>query len=126
MNSQRLAVGISLFFAMSGACLASTTISQGVIEFRGSLVESSCATGIGANSTVELSDCATSARGGNVSAHRVEPARSVSALDPSSVDVKLLSESRQGEHYYDQQYALVDGAGKPVTAGNYLITLTAP
>ncbi|MBK5416653.1 type 1 fimbrial protein [Pseudomonas sp. TH31] len=126
MYGKPLSVGISLFFAMSGACLAATSLGQGVIRFQGSIVESSCGSHVGANSTVELSGCSTSAQGSAVSARSVEPVSSVSAPDHSRVDVKLVKETRRDGRYYDQQYTLVDGAGKPVNSGTYLITLTAP
>jgi hypothetical protein len=42
------------------------------------------------------------------------------------VNVKLVADSGRGDRFYQQQYALVDGQGKPVTSGQYLITLTSP
>ncbi|WP_256577054.1 hypothetical protein [Pseudomonas sp. Irchel s3b6] len=60
------------------------------------------------------------------SVQSVEPVRSVSALDHSRVDVKRVVDRTQDGRYYDQHYALVDGAGKPVTSGAYLITLAYP
>lgn len=126
MFGKHLSVGISLFFAVSGACLAATLAGQGVIRFQGSIVEPGCTSHVGANSTVELNGCPTSARGSASNAVGVEPVRSVTALDHSRVDVKLVSESSKDGRYYDRQYALVDGAGKPLKSGSYLITLTAP
>jgi type 1 fimbria pilin len=126
MNGKRLSVGISLFFALSGACLAATPLGQGVIQFHGSIVESSCSSGVGAGSTFEFNGCPTRVRGDSVSARSVEPVRSVSALDHSRVGVRLVAEGSKDGRYYDQQYALVDTAGKPVNSGAYLITLTSP
>lgn len=126
MNGKRLSVGISLFFALSGACLAATPVAQGVIQFHGSIVEPNCTTRVGTNSTFEFSGCPTPPRGSAVSVRSVEPVRSVSALDHSRVDVKLVADNRKDGRYYDQQYVLVDAAGKPVNSGAYLITLTSP
>lgn len=38
----------------------------------------------------------------------------------------LLVADSGGGRYYDQRYLLVDGGGKPIQSGNYVITLTAP
>jgi hypothetical protein len=59
MNGKHLSVGISLFFALSGACLAATPVSQGVIQFHGSIVESGCTSRVGASSMFEFNDCQT-------------------------------------------------------------------
>ncbi|ALI02916.1 fimbriae assembly protein [Pseudomonas sp. FW306-02-F02-AA] len=126
MNGKRLSVGISLFFALSGACLAATPLGQGVIQFHGSIVESGCSSHMGASSTFEFNGCPTRVDGSSVSVRSVEPVRSVSALDHSRVGVKLVTEGSKDGRYYDQQYALVDAAGKPVNSGAYLITLTSP
>jgi hypothetical protein len=61
-----------------------------------------------------------------VSAGSVETVRSVSALDQSSVNVKLVADRGRNGRYYDQRYELVDGLGMPVRSGTYLITLTSP
>ncbi|WP_246882172.1 type 1 fimbrial protein [Pseudomonas chlororaphis] len=91
MNGKRLSVGISLFFALSGACLAATPLGQGVIQFSGSIVEPGCTSRVGANLTFEFNDCPSRVGGNSVSVRNVESVRSVSALDHSSVDVKLLA-----------------------------------
>jgi type 1 fimbria pilin len=126
MNGKCLSVGISLFFALSGGCLAATPSSQGVIRFHGSIVESGCTSRLGASSTFEFNDCPIKVGGNSVSVRSVEPVRSVSALDHSRVGVKLVADSSKDHRYYDQQYALVDDAGRPVNSGAYLITLTSP
>lgn len=126
MNGKRLSVGISLFFALSGACLAATPVAHSVIQFHGSVVELGCTSRVGANSTFEFNDCPTRVGGKSVRVRSVEPVRSVSAFDHSSVNVKLLAGSSQDGRYYDQQYELVDGVGNPVRSGTYLITLTSP
>ncbi|POA19407.1 hypothetical protein C1886_12745 [Pseudomonas sp. FW300-N1A1] len=126
MNGMRLSVGISLLFALSATCLAATPSGQGVIRFQGSIVEPGCTSRMGTSSTFEFNGCPTRAGGGSVSVQSVEPVRSVSALDRSRVDVKRVVDRTQDGRYYDQHYALVDGAGKPVTSGAYLITLAYP
>lgn len=56
----------------------------------------------------------------------MQPVATVAALSPSAVKVKLVADSGRSERYYNQQYALVDGAGKAVNSGAYIITLTSP
>jgi type 1 fimbria pilin len=127
MSSQRLAVGISLFFALvSASGQASTTVAQGVIQFRGSIVEATCGAGGGAGATLALRSCPQFVPAGNVSAHSVEPVRTVSAPDHSAVKVKLLAETTGDGRYFDRQYSLSDAAGKPLQSGNYLVTLSYP
>lgn len=123
MKTLRFSVSISLCLLLSGTSLASTTIATGVIRFTGSIVEAGCSSKVGAGSRIELNDCPNTSRGTSVS---VAPVRSVSALDHSSVSVKLLADSGENGRYYDQQYALVDNAGRPVHEGKYLITVTSP
>ncbi|WP_192564806.1 type 1 fimbrial protein [Pseudomonas gozinkensis] len=126
MNGKRVSVGISLFFALSGACLAATPSGQGVIQFHGSIVESGCSSHVGTRSTFEFTGCPNKVSGDSVSVRSVAPVPSVSALDHSRVDVKLVVAGNKDGRYYDQQYALVDAAGKPLNSGAYLITLTSP
>lgn len=126
MNLNRLSVGISLLSALSGTCLAATPSSQGVIHFIGSIVEPGCTFNAGTSSTFELNGCATPARGSTVSARSVEPVHTVTALGRSAVNVRLIAESGAGARYSDQQYQLVDSAGKPIRSGNYVVTLTSP
>ena len=127
MSSQRLAVGISLFLALaSGGGQAATPLAQGVIQFRGSIVEATCTAGSGAGSTLALRGCPMFAPGGNISASGVEPVRTVSALDHSTVKVKLVTETSGDGRYFDRQYSLNDGAGKPLRSGAYLVTLSYP
>ncbi|MCE6976536.1 type 1 fimbrial protein [Pseudomonas frederiksbergensis] len=126
MNGKRLSVGISLFCALSGACLAATPSGQGVIQFHGNIVESSCTSRMGASSMFEFNDCPAKVSGNSVNVRSVEPVRSVTALDHSGVNVKLLAGRSRDGRYYNQQYELVDGGGKPVGSGTYLITLTSP
>ncbi|KAA8697195.1 MULTISPECIES: hypothetical protein [Pseudomonas] len=127
MSSQGLAVGISLFFALvSGSGQAATTVAQGVIQFHGSIVEATCSTGGGVGSTLALSGCPMFAPGGDISAHIVEPVRTVSAVDHSPVKVKLVTETTGDGRYFDRQYRLNDAAGKPLRSGAYLVTVSYP
>lgn len=126
MNGKCFSVGFSLFFALSSASLAATPIGQGVIQFHGSIVEPSCTSRMGTNSTIQLYKCPTPVLISAISVREVELARSVSAVNNSSVNVKLLAASSREGRYYSQQYELVDDMGKPVRTGAYLITLTWP
>lgn len=126
MNGKCLSIGITLLFGLSGACLAAAPSSHGVIQFTGSIVESGCMHGIGADSVLEFNGCPRSSRGTAISAVRVAQVAEATALDHSVVGVKLVSDSGSTGRYYDQQYALIDAAGKPVRSGAYLITLTFP
>ncbi|MFJ2364009.1 type 1 fimbrial protein [Pseudomonas sp. NPDC087697] len=126
MNGTRLSVGFSLFFAFSSACVAATPMAQGVIHFSGSIVDTGCTLHLEDGSTFGLYGCPNFARGSAISVRSIEPVRSVGAVNHSRVGVKLVDDKRQDGRYYDQQYALVDSAGKPVSSGAYLISLTYP
>lgn len=127
MSSQRLAVGISMFLALaSGAAQAATTVAQGVIQFSGSIVEETCNASGGVGSTLALSRCPMFAPGGDISAHHVDPVRTVSAVDHSPAEVKLVTETTGDGRYFDRQYRLNDAAGKPLQSGAYVVTLSYP
>ncbi|MFK8330172.1 type 1 fimbrial protein [Pseudomonas sp. BJa5] len=111
-------------FSLSALCQGATPMAQGVIRFSGSIVESSCTLSSQAGGW-GMDDCPTLARGADIDVRRIAPQASVSALDNAPVKVRLVADRTSGR-YYNQQYALVDKAGNPVTAGNYLITLTSP
>lgn len=125
MNGKRLLVGIILLFALAGVSFAATPLGQGLIQFHDSIVEPGCTSLTRMSSTFQFNGCPTPV-GSAVSVRSVESVRSVSLLDHSSVNVKLLAVSGRDGRYYDQQYELVDGTGKPVRSGTYLITLTSP
>lgn len=114
------AIHVGLLFSLSGVCLAASPAGQGVIYFHGSIVEASC-TPFAMADGLKLNNCP--ARGSAIS---VAPVPSVRALDHSAVSVKLIADSGRARPYYQQQYALVDGQGKPVTSGLYVVTLTSP
>lgn len=131
MNAKQISAVVGLFLGFIGPTYAATTIAQGVINFHGSIVEAPCSSdthaaqpGSGAN--FSLNGCPQTARGGSVNINRVQPITTVAALSPSAVKVKLVADSGRSGPYYNQQYALVDGAGKAINSGAYIITLTSP
>ncbi|MBT2372616.1 type 1 fimbrial protein [Pseudomonas fluorescens] len=125
MNLKRLSVVTGLFFIMVGSCGAASQVGQGVIQFHGSIVEPGCASGV-SGTVMELKGCSPASRGSQINVRSIQPVSSVTALDHSAVNVRLVADSGVGGRYYDQQYMLVDNAGKPVHSGTYLITLTSP
>lgn len=125
MNGKRWSLGMGLFFVLSGACHAANFSGQGVIRFHGSIVESGCTFRMG-GAMFEFNDCPTKVGDNSISVRRVEPVRSVSAIEPSGGNVKLLIGRNHDGRFYNQQYELVDGGGKPVRSGTYVVTLTSP
>jgi type 1 fimbria pilin len=124
MSINRLAIGASLFFALNSGSQAAVPLGQGVIQFHGSVVESSCIAHVNMSSSFELQRCPQPMLGTAVNVRTVESTRSVSAAGYSSVKVKLLAVSSPDGRYYNQRFELVDGSGKPVQSGRYLITVT--
>jgi len=96
--------------------------SQGVIQFHGSIVEFSCESVARRGALMELKDCPLANRGSQFEARQVD---SVKALGNATTYVKLVGDSGNGR-YYDQRYVLVDGHGKPVQSGYYVITMSSP
>ncbi|NVZ18021.1 type 1 fimbrial protein [Pseudomonas costantinii] len=119
MNVKRLSVVTGFLAMWAGACMAS---SQGVIQFHGSIVESSCTSVASSGSMMELKGCPLASRGSRIN---VQPVSSVKALGNAAANVKLVADSGSGR-YYDQRYVLVDPLGKPIHSGAYVITLTSP
>ncbi|EPJ95829.1 hypothetical protein [Pseudomonas psychrophila] len=126
MDNNRLAIGTSLIFVLSSVSLAAVPLGQGVIQFHGSVVEPGCITNVKMSATFEFKRCPSPQLGSAVNVSRVESVSSVNATGHSSVKVKLLTGSSPDGRYYNQQYELVDGSGKPVLSGAYVITLTLP
>ncbi|MCF5668917.1 type 1 fimbrial protein [Pseudomonas marginalis] len=118
MSSKGISMFTSLLCLWAGVSDAAQTVGQGTIEFRGSIVEPGCATNARSGSVVELKGCAQANRGSRLEVREMAPVASVNAAH-----VRLVADSVSGR-YYDQQYVLVDGAGKRVQSGNYVITLT--
>jgi hypothetical protein len=125
MNLKRLSVVTGLFFVIVGSCGAATQVGQGVIQFHGSIVEPGCASSA-SGAVMELKGCSPASRASQINVRNVQPISRVIAPDHSAVNVKLTADSGEGGRYYDQQYVLVDNAGRPVQSGTYLITLTSP
>ena len=126
MNGKHLSLGITLCFAISGACQAASSMAQGTIKFSGYISGPNCLSSTNNVSGFDLNDCPFPGHTNFMSAIRVEPISSVTAPDHSAVNIKLLGESGQSLGHYDQQYQLVDSSGSPVRSGMYLITLTTP
>lgn len=126
MNRKQLLLGISLYAAFNGLCVAASAPSQGAIHFQGAIVEPACTSSAGAGAVVALTGCSAQSRGTTIEAQRLVPVSQVTALDPSTVKVKLLAETGRDSRYFDRQYQLLDETGKPVRSGNYLITLIMP
>lgn len=128
MSIKLALAGIGMFLGLSGVCSAAPQSIQGTIYFHGSIVEEPCtpsATTDG-RAVLSLHKCPRLSRGNDIRVNGVGPSSSVTALGQSPVNVKLVADSGKQGRYYDQQYALVDAAGKPVNSGVYVITLTSP
>ena len=130
MGTKLLLAGVGLFLSLIGASSAAPQTTQGVISFSGSIVEATCKTGMtgreSLNVTFNLTSCSPLSRGNEIHALNVNPSRTVTAINNSSVNVKLIADTGTSQRYYDQQYVLVDGSGTPIRSGMYLITLTSP
>lgn len=128
MSTKLVLAGVGMFLGLSGICSAAPQSIQGTIYFHGSIVEEPCTPSSTAQGGAALSlrQCPQFSRGNDIRVHGVGPSSSVTAIGKSPVNVKLVTDSGKEGRYYDQQYALVDEAGKPVNSGMYLITLTSP
>ncbi|KTC18475.1 hypothetical protein AO391_13485 [Pseudomonas marginalis ICMP 9505] len=120
MNVKGISVLAGLFCLWAGACAAAQTVGGGTLEFRGAIVEPGCATNARSGAVMELTGCAEFSRGSRFDVRNLTPLASV-----NTAHVLLVADSGSGR-YYDQRYLLVDGAGKPIQSGNYVITLTSP
>jgi type 1 fimbria pilin len=125
MSGKLKVTSVAVLFSLCAVCQAATPIAQGEIRFTGSIVESFCTTS-SQPSGWRMQGCPSMARGTGIDVRRIDPHATVRALDNASAQVRLVADSGDRGRYYDQQYALVDNAGRPVTTGNYLITLTSP
>ncbi|OLF55683.1 hypothetical protein [Pseudomonas chlororaphis] len=130
MSTKLVLAGVGMFLGLSGACVAAPQGIQGVIYFHGSIVEEPCTPNAEAAThgpvALSLRQCPTLSRGNDIRVEGVGPSRAVTALGRSPINVKLVTDTGHEGRYYDQQYALVDTAGKAVTSGMYVITLTSP
>jgi hypothetical protein len=121
MSHLRSCIAMGLLVSLSGTCFAST----GVIAFRGAIVESPCPVSTSAEGFA-LHGCPAGAAGQDGSARKVQPLQSVRSIEGSTAQVKLVRENREEGGLLRQQYALVDGNGRVLTSGNYVVTLTYP
>ncbi|RON87775.1 hypothetical protein BK635_04415 [Pseudomonas chlororaphis] len=128
MSTKLVLAGVGMFLGLSGICFAAPQSIQGTIYFHGSIVEEPCTPSSTAQggAALNLRQCPQFSRGNDIRVHGVGPSSSVTAIGKSPVNVKLVTDSGKDGRYYDQQYALVDEAGKSVNSGMYLITLTSP
>ncbi|MGY2043748.1 type 1 fimbrial protein [Pseudomonas pergaminensis] len=120
MSIKGISVFTSLLCLWAGACGAAQTVARGTIEFRGSIVEPGCAANARSGPVIELNGCAQASHGSHLDVRELAPVASVNAAH-----VRLVADNVSGRNY-DQQYLLVDGAGKLIQSGNYVITLTSP
>lgn len=125
MKANGYAVSAAIFFGLCANSQAATLIDQGVIQFTGSIVEPSC-TAQPQASGWRLEGCPESTRQTGIDVRHLNPQVTVTALDDASVHVKLVADSGNEGRYYDQQYMLLDNAGKPITNGHYVLTLSPP
>lgn len=121
MSRLRISVAMGLLVSLSGTCFA----SPGVIALRGAIVEAPCPVSTSAEGFA-LHGCPARTAGQDSSAHKVQPLQSVRSIDGSTAQVKLIGENRAEGGVLRQQYALVDGNGRALTSGNYVVTLTYP
>lgn len=119
MNGMRWSVVTGIFSVWASTCMAS---SPGVIHFQGSIVGVGCATVEQGGTIMELKGCPLATRG---SQYQARPVSSTKASGNTTTNVKLVASSVDGR-FYDQQYVLVDGLGKLIQSGNYVITVTSP
>ena len=121
MSCLRISIAMGLLVSLSGTCFA----SPGVIALRGAIVEAPCPVSTSAEGFA-LHGCPARTAGQDSSAHKVQPLQSVRSIDGSTAQVKLIGENRAEGGVLRQQYALVDGKGRALTSGNYVVTLTYP
>lgn len=121
MSRLRISIAMGLLVSLSGTCFA----SPGVIALRGAIVEAPCPVSTSAEGFA-LHGCPARTAGQDSSAHKVQPLQSVRSIDGSTAQVKLIGENREEGGVLRQQYALVDGKGRALTSGNYVVTLTYP
>lgn len=114
---------LALLFSFSGLCHSATTLATGVIQFHGRIVEAPC-TPSSQLHTFKLINCPPAARGNDVRVQSTASAAAVGASSAKNVRLKLVTDTRNNERYYQQHYSVIDTSGKAVTSGSYIITLT--
>ncbi|MGJ7516074.1 type 1 fimbrial protein [Pseudomonas baetica] len=118
MKIRYLSVAVCTFLTLNSACWAAALTAPGSIRFEGAIVERGCRSSLGADATLVLNACPAAGRGTVIQVNDPLVAR-------TDITVTLIADKGQGR-YYDQQYRLLDGTGKPVQSGQYLITMILP
>lgn len=121
MNIRKLSLGLGLLLGLGGSCLASAPIGRGDIHFQGAIVEAPCKVSV-TGQVLAMHGCPRAAHGGSSSASGMEPAVTVSSLDSSAVPARL----QVNDGPLPRQYRLLDAASRPISSGNYRVTLTYP
>lgn len=121
MSIRKMSLGLGLLLGLAGSCLASAPMERGVIHFQGAIVEPPCKVTVSGQGLV-LHGCARAAHGDGISAQSMEPLVTVSSLDPSAAPARL----QVNDGLFPRQYRLLDAASRPITSGNYRVTLTYP
>jgi len=122
MGVKEVVMGMSLWVALNGVCQAEPAMTEGVIRFTGSIVEPGCRTNMNPGVAIELVECPSATRGATLDITHMGGQGS----QTTGVSARLIADSGTDEPYYNQRYALVDAAGKPVLDGTWRVTLTAP
>lgn len=124
MNIKRQSFPAVVCLVMAGACSAASLPTQGVIHFEGSIVEVGCNTAVSAQSVIELSRCPSASQGSTFQVKSVGPVQG--NVEDAQITARLIEESRGDSRYYNQNYVLVDKAGRTITTGMYVVTVTSP
>ncbi|MCY1451646.1 hypothetical protein D9M71_685210 [compost metagenome] len=113
MSIRKMSLALGLSLGLAGSCLASAPI----IRFQGAIVEAPCKVSV-TGQGLALRGCPGSAQGDLINARNMEPVVTVSSLDSPAAPARL--------QVNDGQYRLVDAASRPITSGNYRVTLSYP
>ncbi|NWL21611.1 hypothetical protein DM828_20115 [Pseudomonas umsongensis] len=113
MSIRKMSLALGLSLGLTGICLGAAPI----IHFQGAIVEAPCNVSI-TGQGLALLGCPGSAQGDLVIARNMEPVVTVRSFDSPAVPARL--QVRNG------QYRLVDAASRPITSGNYQVTLAYP
>lgn len=114
MSGKRFALAVAICLALVGQAHAGGVVASGMLRFSGSIVEPSCTTTVG-NAGWRMDDCPALARDSVID---------VQGVDGQTLPAQALRIDRG--HTVDQAYRLVDGRGKPLTQGRYVVIVTWP
>jgi type 1 fimbria pilin len=121
MSIRKMSLGLGLLVGLAGSCLASAPPGRGVIHFQGAIVEPPCKVTVTGHG-LALHGCPRDEHAGGISARSLEPVVTVSSLDSAAAPARL----QVNDAKIPRQYRLLDAASKPITSGNYRVTLTYP